>query len=878
MNRENKISPPPWATQLLRWYCKPPLLEDLEGDLNEYFERNIKSDGIRKAKLIYVIDVFKFFRLYTIRKPEFITLLMNFIMIGSYIKTSGRSIVRNKLFSFINIVGLAVSMSVGLVLIGVLTDVLSYDKIHKNHQRISRVIARYEYLGDKGNNFMATTSLKSARLIKENFSGVEDVAILRSTLQGDLQIGEKIIPLGGFWANPALFKVFSFEMIKGNQVTALQQPFSLVLTETSAKKLFGDKDALGKTVVLNKDRSYTITGIIKDIPFFSHIKFEMLGSLGTLEIIEKEDWRKDSWDDVWRTWAYVLLSEGADTKLIKTNLDNLSKKEDPSVKHTHIELALQPIDNIMFGDSIGNEIGPVLGSTLLWVFGGLAFIVILSACLNYTNLSIARALRRTREVGVRKVIGAMRNNVVMQFMVEAVIISLCSLAIAVVGFFLLRPHFLSIEPEIQKMFTLQLSPLMLVYFFLFAILVGVSAGMFPSLFFAKVEAIQVLKNTASFGGSKKITGRKVLMVIQYCISIILVCASIGVYRQYQHYVNFDLGFTTENILNISLQGTKGDILRKELSELPEVKAVSQSMMVTSVGSYWGTNMKYHGSPNDSSGVGFNSIDENYMPLLGHKLIAGRNFEAKADSTKESEVIVNQQVLKRFNIGNQDPEKALGDVIKIDGKDLTIIGVMKDFQYGRANNQVSKEIVFRYSKKDSRLMNVKIQSSDLIATHTKIESIWKKIDPVHRFEARFYNEQIQEAFAGLSATVKLAGFLAFLAICIASLGLLGMVVFTTEIRLKEISIRKVMGASEGKLLYLLGKGFVFLLLIAAAISMPIVILFFEKVVFPNTANHAPLNIFEMLLGVLAILILALIMIGSQTLKAAKSNPAEVLKNE
>lgn len=878
MEDSKKITPPDWAQQLLTWYCKPELLEDLEGDLNEYFERNVKSIGVRKAKLIYVIDVFKFFRLYTIRKPEIITHLMNFIMIGSYIKTSGRSIVRNKLFSFINIVGLAVSMSVGLVLIGVLTDVLSYDKFHKNHQRISRVIARYEYLGEKGNNFMATTSMKSARLIKESFSGVEDVAILRSSLQGDLQIGEKIIPLGGFWANPALFKVFSFEMIKGNQVTALQQPFSLVLTETSAKKLFGDEDALGKTVVLNKDRSYTITGIVKDIPFFSHIKFEMLGSLGTLEIIEKEDWRKDSWDDVWRTWAYVLLSEGADTKLIKTNLDNLSKKEDPSVKNTHIELALQPMDNIMFGDSIGNEIGPVLGSTLLWVFGGLAFIVILSACLNYTNLSIARALRRTREVGVRKVIGAMRNNVVMQFMVEAVIISLCSLAIAVVGFFLLRPHFLSIEPEIQKMFTLQLSPLMLIYFFLFAILVGVSAGMFPSLFFAKVQAIQVLKNTASFGGSKKITGRKVLMVIQYCISIILVCASIGVYRQYQHYVNFDLGFTTENILNISLQGNKADILRKELSELPEVKAVSQSMMVTSVGSYWGTNMKYHGSPNDSSGVGFNSIDENYMPLLGHKLIAGRNFEAKPDSTKESEVIVNQQVLKRFNIGNQEPEKALGDVIRIDGKDLTIIGVMKDFQYGRANNQVSKEIVFRYSKKESRLMNVKIQSNDLIATHAKMEAIWKKIDPVHPFEAHFYNEQIEEAFAGLSATVKLAGFLAFLAISIASLGLLGMVVFTTEIRLKEISIRKVMGASEGKLLYLLGKGFVFLLLIATAISLPIVVLFFEKVVFPNTANHAPLNIFEMLLGVLAILILALIMIGSQTLKAAKSNPAEVLKNE
>lgn len=575
---------------------------------------------------------------------------------------------------------------------------------------------------------------------------------------------------------------------------------------------------------------------------------------------------------------YLLLPPGANQQSLKDNLDKISAKEDPSVKNTHIELALQPMNKIMFSDSMGNEIGPVLGGTLLWVFSGLAFIVILSACFNYTNLSIARALRRTREVGVRKVIGAMRNHVVMQFIVEAVIISLCSLVIAVLGFFLLRPHFLGIEPEIQKMFTLQLSPLVMVYFLLFAIFIGMAAGLFPSLFFANVKTIEVLKNTSAFKGTKKITGRKVLTVIQYSISIILVSASIGVYRQYQHYIAFDLGFNTENILNIELQGNKAALLRKEIQELPEVKGISQSLIVTSVGNNWGTNMKYPGSPNDSTAVSFNSIDENYMPLHGHQLVAGRNFLPKPDSAKESEVIVNQQVLKRFNIGGQDPEKALGDVLRIDQKDLTIVGVMKDFQYGRANNQTSKEILFRYEPAKAQVLNVKIQSNDLIATHDKIEAIWKKIDPIHPFEAKFYNEQIEAAFAGLSATLKLAGFLAFLAICIASLGLLGMVVFTTEIRLKEISIRKVLGASEGKLLYLLGKGFIFLLLIATLISLPIVIFFFEKVVFPSTANHAPLNLAEMLLGVLAILLIALLMIGSQTLKVAKTNPAEVLKNE
>jgi len=873
-----KLAPPAWATKLLTWYCKPELLEDLQGDLNEYFDRNVKAKGVRKAQLIYIIDVLKFFRLYTIRKPEFLNLLISWIMIGSYIKTSGRSIIRNKLFSAINIIGLAVSMSVGLVLIAILSDVLSYDRFHANFNRIHRVISRYEYLGDKGNNFMATTSMKAGRLIKEEFTGIEEVAILQRGFGGDVKLNEKIIPLNGFWASNSFFNVFSFELLHGNPATALKEPYSVVMTETAAKKLFGNEDPIGKEVVFNNDKSYTITGIVKDPPFFSHIHFEMLGSLSTKEL-NKEIFKNEmAWDSVWDTWVYLVIPSSTDIPSLKSNLAQLSKREDPSVKNTHIELELQPLSKIMFGDSLGNQIGPVLGSTLLWVFGGLCFVVILSACFNYTNLSIARSLKRTKEVGIRKVIGALKSNVTTQFMVEAVIISLSALVIALLLFFLLRQHFLSIEPDIQKMFTLHLSPITILYFIGFAIFVGIAAGIFPSLFFSNINAIQVLKSATSFRGMNRITGRKILIVIQYCISIILVSASIGVYRQYQHYISFDLGFNTENVLNISLQGNKADLLKKELSELPEVKNISQSLLVTSVGDYWGTNMKYHGNPLDSCGVSFNSIDENYIPLMGHQLLAGNNFTAKADSVEESEVIVNTQVLKRFNIANQDPQKAIGDVLKVDGKNLTIIGVMKDFQYGRSNNKTSKETVFRYLRENPRFTNVKIQSSDLIGTHDKIAAIWKKIDPVHPFEAKFYNQQIEEAFAGLSATLKLAGFLAFLAISIASLGLLGMVVFTTEIRLKEVSIRKVMGASEGKLLFLLGKGFVLLLLISTAISLPVVILFFQNVVFPNTANHAPLNIFEMLLGVFVILCFALIMIGTQTLKVARANPAEVLKNE
>src|SRR6478609_4617357 len=240
MKEQKEITPPRWATRLLSWYCKPELLEDLQGDLNEYFERNVKSKGTSKAKLVYIFDVLKFFRLYTVRKPEFVNLLINWLMIGSYVKTSSRNIVRNKLFSAINIVGLSISMSVGLLLIAVVSDILSYDKFNENHSRIYRVITKYKYLNDNENTF-ASTSLRAAKLINENFPP-EAMAIFKDNWSADLKFDDKTIPLKGNWANESIFKVFSFRLLKGNPSTALKEPYSIVLTETSAKKLFGDND------------------------------------------------------------------------------------------------------------------------------------------------------------------------------------------------------------------------------------------------------------------------------------------------------------------------------------------------------------------------------------------------------------------------------------------------------------------------------------------------------------------------------------------------------------------------------------------------------------------------------------------------------------
>ncbi|HET7178388.1 MAG TPA: ABC transporter permease, partial [Chryseosolibacter sp.] len=402
-------------------------------------------------------------------------------------------------------------------------------------------------------------------------------------------------------------------------------------------------------------------------------------------------------------------------------------------------------------------------------------------------------------------------------------------------------------------------------------------GIVPAIFFARVNAIQVLKNISSARVFGKVTVRKALIVGQFTISLMFIAATVIGYKHYKHVLAFDLGFDTENVLNIKLFGNKPDFLMKELSEMPEVKGLSKSSMIPSLGSYMGTNMKYT-DPADSTFVYNVSVDENYLPLHGHKLLAGRNFNARADSAMESEVIVNEQVLKRFNIANRDPAEAVGEIITLDGKKVKIIGVVKDFYYGRSTDKEIKEFLFRYSFDNADFVNAKVISSDWPATLGKIERAWKKIDNVHPLEARFYDEQIERAYTDFSSRIKVIGTLSFLAICIASIGLLGMVVFSTETRLKEISIRKVLGATEAGLIYLLSRGFLSLLAIAALIALPTARFFFVKYVLDEYADVAPISWGELLMSVAGVMALAFVMIASQTLKGARSNPAEVLKNE
>jgi ABC-type antimicrobial peptide transport system permease subunit len=879
----NNHRPPRWAQRFVEWYCKPGLAEDLLGDLNEYFERNVKVAGPRRAKLIYIIDAFKFFRVYTVRTPKFVNLLINWIMIGSYIRTSARNVSRNKLFSAINIVGLAVSMSVGLLLIAFVHDLLSYDRFNEKGSRIYRITS-YAKFRDGYSEKFASTSAKAGKLIREKVAGVEETAIMRGEFSGDAAMGGNVVPVTGFYAEPSVLRIFTMPMLKGDAATALKEPYSIVLTETSAKKLFGAEEAFGKTIHVDSGE-YQVTGILKDIPFFSHMQFESLVSFSTIETRLAKDESFHAWEMVWqRNYVYLLLPENSSVAVVQAQIDAICAGENKTGDKAEIHLTLLPLYDIALGENLRHSVGPVVPRVVLWIVGGLALIVILSACFNYTNLSIARSMRRFKEVGLRKVIGAGRSQVRQQFLAEAVMVSLIALVLSFGIFLVLRPQFMDIAPELLKMVKLDITAPMALMFIAFAIAVGAAAGFLPAIFFSKVS-VQALRDVSSVKVFGRLSLRRTLVVVQYTVTLVFITSTVIGYTQYRNILAFDLGFNTENILNIDLQHNKPDALIDKLKAMPEVAGVSQSRLITSIGNAWGARMKYR-DLRDSALVLTNIIDENYIPLHRYKLIAGQNFITRpVTRDAASEVIVNEKTLRLFNIANHDPQKAVGEEIVLDNRKLTIVGVIKDFHYAKLDDDI-KPVVFTYLTPDAFLtadkrdgvVNVRLDTGVPAETLAKIQEAWKSVDPVHPFKGQFYEDAIEDAYHELSAMIKVIGFLSFIAISIASLGLFGMVVFTTETRLREISIRKVLGATSGNLVLLLSRGFVALLAVSGLIALPVTYLFFNKVVLTNFPFHQPVGPAELFGGLLAVLVIAFIMIGSQTMRAARSNPADILKSE
>lgn len=870
MTKPNPHTPPKRFQRTFEWFCDPDFYEELQGDLEERFYDNVEKWGLSKAEAIYRREVFMMFRPSVLKKIHLHT-TYHTPMLKNYTLVAFRNILRNKLFSSINIIGLAISMSVGLLTISFLHEMYHYDDFHSKKARIYRLV-NTQLLPDGRTSEYAATSLIAGKRLENDFTGYEDIVYLHKGFWGDLVKDEKTFDFSGLYASASFFKVFDFELLGGNIESVLQEPYTVVLTENTALKIFGNTDVIGEILNFRESEQYRVSGIVKDPPHNSHIRFDALGSLATLEAKykdNKEFWR---WNNMWSSYVYITVPDRQSLERVKANLEQIAAEENQKsqYKKYSIHVGLQPLTDIFPGKRLNNQLGVRMNKSDTQALIILALIVLLSACFNYTNLSIARALKRTKEVGVRRVIGAKGQQIFTQFTLEAIIISLISLCFAFCIFMIIRPEFISLNRMIRLTTSLELNTTIIAYFVLFACLMGLLAGFLPAIVFSRLKTISILKGN----NGTKIKGvalRKVLIGLQFTLSMGFAILVTLAYKQYKFALNFDLGFQTENILNIETQGNDIQKLGHLIAQLPEVQGISYSSFQPSIGMLSST-MGKHISSNDSTTVYHLNVGTRYLENFGHKLLSGDNFHPEL---QEQQLIVNEQFIKWF--GFKTMEDALGEQIKMYDEIYEIVGVVEDFHYGTVDNPI-EPFVFMANPEEYYMINLKLQSEDMSATMRKLEDIWATIDPAHPFEATFYKEQIESAYTELSTTLKVFGLLAIVAISISILGLLGLATYQVETRIKEVAIRKVLGATVNNLVLLLSKNFIFIFVISTIIAVPISYFLFNFIIAPYAVYKISLGFWELSMGVIGVLAIALLIILSRTFKAAHANPVDNLRHE
>lgn len=872
------LSPPKWPTRFLRWYCDPEQLEEIQGDAHELFYARIDKFGLNRAKRYYLWDIIRFLRMSNISKSKTQhSSIINTAMLLNYFKIGFRNLRKHRLFAFINIVGLAVSMTVGLIIISMVRDLLLFDNFHENKANIYRVISDVQYKGYNRPDAKATCTMPLADILENNHAAIKEVVRIRKYFGGEASTNNKVIPISGYYTDANFFKVFSFDILKGNKKTMLNDPFSIVLTQSTADKLFESNDPIGELINIGSYGEFKVTGIIANLPKNSHLQFEALTSYSSVKSLEQRDEiynLSENWDSFYSGYVYLLLNNGYDLGNIKESLGHAAQLHYANNEKVNAGFRLQAINNIVPGEDLSQQIGPKFIYLPIFILLGLAFAILLSACFNYTNLSIARSLKRAKEVGVRKVVGGTKQQIFLQFIIETIIVSLIALLFALALFIYVRPHVLTTVPRASELMTLELDTTLLLVFIGFALFAGLLAGIFPAIYLSKMNPVKVLKSTASNQLLSGVSVRKALIVFQFVLSLIFILGVSIVHKQYRYSLNYDLGFNKENLLNVPLNNIDYSLFQNEFSKIHEVSQISYSNMIPGMGPTTATWVKTE-TMSDSVGSYYMSVSANYITNLKIELVAGANFPKDVSEMNDVSIVVNQTFLKSFKLPT--PHDALGEVILVNSIPMKIIGVVKDFHYANLEDPI-QSFFFRYRPDLFNYANVKIASSSIQETLYKMDDVWQNFESKHDFSAQFFDDQIEEAYGFYVNLLKIFGFVAFLAISIAALGLLGMAVYTVETKTKEIGIRKVMGATESALIYLLSKDFVKLLFVASVIASIIVYFLFEKLILAQFAYKASVGVMDILLGILAMMGLCLVIIISQTQRAAKTNPSDTLKVE
>jgi len=815
-------------------------------------------------------------------------------MIRNYLKTAFRSLVRHRFFSFINVFGLAVAIALSMCIIMLVADQMMYDRYNSKRDRIYRINSIP--LGKNGEQWseQSTTALPLKQELLDNYPGVEKaVRIKRGFGNMWLELAQNVnIPVAGYFADPEIFEVFEYELEYGDPKTALIEPYSVVLTKKTARKLFRQENPVGETFKVGVEGPYMVTGILKETKNKTHIAFDALASMTTVRSLAAAGQYNqgltdapsaddlENWYGYWVGWVYVLLEEGKTIEDIQPHLDKIATKNNEAItkpdEQRKVKFNPQSLMSITPGAVINNAIGPVLPWVFVYFFIALAGVVMLTSCFNFTNLSIARSLTRAREIGVRKVTGAARWQIFTQFLSESVMVSLFALAMAVILLIVLKPLMLQLSFARILRWDLEINYVVGAVFLGFAVLVGVLAGFFPAVVLSGFQPVKVLKSLNTMRLFSGLRLRKTLLVAQFTFSLIFIISVIVVFNQLQLFLRADHGFNMNNKIIVSLNNTTPEVFKNELLKYPQIESVTVVSHIPAAGFNYGTGYKKSFDEKDWTSISYFSVDEDYLKNIEVTLLKGNFFTSEQGVSNSNFIILNESAVEALHY--ESPEEALGQVIisQKDSSRKVILGVVKNYNHEMLMEKLTPMALI-YNPEEFRMLQVKYSGSYEAAGKT-IEDVWSKINPGLKVDYKDFSAEVHKLYDILFGDlVGLLSVIATLAILISCLGLLGMATYTTETRIKEISIRKVLGSTNGSLVYLLSRGFVGILIISILIAVPAAYLI-NNLWLEQLAYHVSVDIATIALGVIALIIFGMVTIGSQTWRAAFINPVDNLKSE
>ncbi|MGC1242337.1 MAG: ABC transporter permease [Chryseosolibacter sp.] len=802
-------------------------------------------------------------------------------MIKNYLKTAFRIMLRQKAYSAINVTGLSIGIAATLIIIIYIVDELSYDKMHTDADRIYRVAFAGRLQGNSAE--IANSPAPVAEAMQKEIPEVAEVVRFGHWETMPMGVGDKnFTEKHVLVADSNFFEFFSFPVVKGNPKTFLKGPNKLVITETVAKRYFGDEDPIGKMMMRGAERTAAeVVGVVKDAPHNSHIVFDVVLSGESWDYMKNTQWTSNN------LYTYFKTHPGADVAAVETHLDRmvetymgaeLEKFIGLSFKQfreqgNDLGLFVQPMLDIRLKSKLSSEITPNGNIQYLYIFAAIAVFIILVACINFMNLSTARSANRAKEVGVRKTIGAVRSRLIFQFISESLLYAMLStlLALALVGVSLNGFNTLSGKELTLSIFS---NPVVIASLLLFTIIIGLLAGSYPAFYLTAFKPTEVLKGRIR-SGFKNSALRNVLVVFQFIISIALIFGSLVVYKQLHYMQEKNLGFEKENVVNLlhtlALK-TNAQAFKNELAQHPSFKGASFSNNLPPKVT-WTSAFRKGGSEQDFL-LHIYQVDHDHLKTMGYEMAEGRFFSRDFKSDTAA-IILNETAYKQM--GFNSLEEAV--VLTYQGETpapLKVIGVLQDFNFQTLRDNVRPMAILLGSEPNLE-MAVRLSAGNTQEQIKILQDLWKKYAPEAAFEYSFLDQNFDALFRAEQRMSLIILIFTVLAISVACLGLFGLAAYTAEQRAKEISIRKVMGASVSQVMVLMSKDFTMLVMIAFVIATPVAWYFAESWL-SGFANRIDIDYSYVLISGIISLMIALFTISFQSVKAARENPVNAMRLE